>query len=58
MTKGQKCDLLLIYCYPNIRPLFSYINFDLMSGKANKENDAWPKCTVNIYLTCFTGELT
>ena len=29
-----------------------------MTGKAKKGNIAWPKCTVNIYLTYFTDELT
>ena len=50
-------EWLLIYSYPTNRPLFNDINFDLMSGKAKKENNTWPKCTVNIYLTCFTGEV-
>ena len=35
---------------------FSIVYFDLMHGeKAEKENNAWPKFTVNIYLSCFTG---
>ena len=28
-----------------------------MNGMLNKEKNRWPKSTVNIYLTCDTGEM-
>ena len=38
-------------------PLLDQINLNQMNGKLKTENNVWPQCMINIYLTCDTGEM-